>query len=252
MVLKRRRVMKKIVLFIAMATTLSTADMIGGEVNIGYYSHTPSGVANYDGDRADIEKDLNWGSEQDIFFKVYFEHPIPLIPNIKVGYSNFSHEGHGTASKDFSWGGVKLFTLEDTVDTKLDLSMSDITLYYEILDNWLNLDIGVNIKYLDGFIDVETTTEKEHKTFEVPLPMLYAKARFDIPATDVSFQIEGNYVSYDGNTVYDVEMGARYTFLLGLGVEAGYKAFKLKFDDVDDLSLDADFSGLYGKVVWDF
>ncbi|NEW60972.1 TIGR04219 family outer membrane beta-barrel protein, partial [Sulfurovum sp. bin170] len=155
-------------------------------------------------------------------------------------------------SKTFSFGGFQLFNITDNIDTKLDLTMYDLTLYYEILDNWVNVDLGVNLKYIDGTIDIESTTEYEHKSFQAPIPMLYAKARFDVPTTDLSFQAEGNYISYDSNTLYDLEVGARYSFALGFGVEAGYKSFKLKLDDIDDLSMDTDFSGAYGKVVWDF
>jgi outer membrane protein len=136
--------------------------------------------------------------------------------------------------------------------------MYDFTLYYELLDNWINLDVGVNVKYIDGLINVKGTNTltnqliDESSNFQVPIPMVYAKARFDIPTTDLSFQAEGNYISYDGNTFYDAEVGARYTLALGLGFEAGYKTMKLEIEDIDDLSMNADFSGAYGKLVWDF
>jgi outer membrane protein len=241
--------MKKIVLATMVATTFGMADFIGGELNLGYYSHSPSGTATYKDDRVDIEDDLKWDSSGDIFLKAYLEHPVPIIPNIKVGYTNFSHSGNGEVTA-FSWGDI--INITDDIDTKLDLEMYDITLYYEILDNWLNLDVGLNIKYLDGSINIKSTTENENNDFNVPIPMLYTKARLDVPTTDLSFQFEGNYISYDGNTLYDLELGARYTFALGFGVESGYKAFKLKIDDIDDLSMDADFNGIYGKLVWDF
>ena len=244
--------MKKILFATALATTLGMADFIGGEVNLGYYSHSPSGVAQNGDDKVDIEDDLKWENEGDVFFKAYFEHPVPIVPNIKIGYSSFSHKGDGVASKTFSWGDINLITVKDKIDTELDLKMYDITLYYELLDNWLNFDAGLNIKYLDGSIKVDTTTDHEESSVSVPIPMLYAKARVDIPTTDVSLQVEGNYISYDSNTLYDLEIGARYTFMLGLGIEAGYKTLKLKIDDIDDASIDADFNGIYGKVVWDF
>jgi len=244
--------MKKILLATMVATSFGMADFIGGELNLGYYSHSPSGTATYGDDKVDIEKDLKWSSSEDIFLKAYFEHPLPIIPNIKIGYTDFSHKGSGRASKTFSFGDFQLFSLDDDVDSKLDLTMYDLSLYYEVLDNWANLDLGLNVKFIDGTIDIKSTTDKEHKSFNTPIPMLYAKARFDVPTTDVSFQAEGNYISYDGNTLYDLEIGARYSFALGFGLEAGYKSFKLKLDDVDDLSMDTDFNGAYGKVVWDF
>ena len=247
--------MKKMVLATLLATSFGMADFIGGEVDLGYYTHNPSGTAQYKGDKIDVEDDLKWENEQDIFFKAYFEHPVPIIPNIKVGYTDFSHSGDGMASRDFTFGGT-IYNSTSRIDSNLDLKMYDITLYYELLDNWLNFDAGVNIKYIDGDISVKGFANgrpvNESTDFQVPIPMLYGKARVDIPTTDLSFQLEGNYVSYDDNMLYDMEAGARYTFALGFGLEAGYKLFKIKIDDVDDFSMDTDFSGFYGKVVWDF
>lgn len=243
--------MKKALVLATMLTTFSQADFIGGEVNLGYYSHAPSGFVSYDGDTVDIEKDLKWSDESDVFIKAYFEHPLPIIPNIKVGYTEFNHVGDGKASKDFTFGGTT-FSLTDKLHTNLDLKMYDVALYYEILDNWVNIDVGLNVKLIDGTLNVKTTTKDETSKLNAPIPMLYGKARFDVPTTDLSFQVEGNYVSYSGSTIYDAEAGVRYTFALGLGVEAGYKTMKLKLDDVDKTTMDSDFSGAYGKLVWDF
>ena len=239
--------MKKILLLTAIVTSISMADFIGGELNLGYYNHSPSGIASSDGDSVDIENDLKLDTKNDIFLKVYLEHPIPLIPNMKVGYSNLSHSGNGRVTEDFIWNG-KSFSVGKDIDTELDLAMYDLTLYYELVDIlWMNVDLGLNVKYIDGYVDVDN----ERKEFDVPVPMLYAKARVDLPATDISFQVEGNYISYDNNTLYDVELGARYTFALGFGVEAGYTNLKIKVDD-SEISMDTDLSGIYGKVVWDF
>ena len=249
--------MKKTLILLSAITSLSMADMIGGELNIGFYNHAPSGSAQYQGDVVDLERDLKWENEGDIFVKAYLEHPLPIIPNIKIGYTSFGHTGSGSVDKNFEFGGTT-FGLNTDIDTKFDLKMYDLTLYYEILDNWLNLDLGVNVKYIDGTLSVKGTniaTQQlidESADFQVPIPMLYGKVRFDVPSTDLSFQVEGNYISYDGNTLYDAEAGIRYTFALGLGLEAGYKTMKLKLDDIDDLTMDTDFSGAYGKLVWDF
>ena len=249
--------MKKTLALVTLVSTLSMADIIGGEINIGYYSHAPSGTAKYQGDTIDAEKDLKWSNESDLFIKAYFEHPIPIIPNIKVGYTSFAHKGAGAISNSFQFGN-RSFDANADINSDFDLKMYDLTLYYEILDNWLNADVGVNVKYIDGSISVAGTEAitgtqiNEDNSFAVPIPMLYAKARFDVPTTDLSFQAEGNYVSYDGHTLYDAEVGARYTFAIGFGLEAGYKTMKLKLDNIDDFTMDTDFSGAYGKVVWDF
>jgi len=244
--------MKKTLAIMTLATSFSMADFIGGELNVGYYNHTPSGTVQYQGTPIDIENDLKWKDEGDMFVKAYFEHPLPIIPNIKVGYTEFGHSGAGVINQNFEFGG-KIYTMGSNIDSAFDLKMYDLTLYYELLDNWINIDAGLNVKYIDGAISVKNDAGLSESTdFQLPVPMLYAKARFDVPTTDLSFQAEGNYVTYDGNTLYDAEVGVRYTLALGLGLEAGYKTMKLKLDDIDDLSMDTDFSGAYGKLVWDF
>ena len=241
--------MKRIITLLSLSSTFIMADIIGGELNLGYYNHAPSGSVQYQGDNLNIQDNLKWSNQSDMFAKVYLEHPLPIIPNIKLGYTDFTHSGSGTVTTPFQFGNQ---TFNSDIQTNFNLKMYDLALYYEILDNWVNLDVGVNVKYISGSIAIQSTTQNESTNFNVPIPMLYGKARFDVPTTDLSFQVEGNYVTYEGHTLYDAEIGVRYTFLLGLGLEAGYKTMKLKLDGIDDLSMDTTFSGAYGKLVWDF
>ena len=249
--------MKKIVASIAFLGTIAMADTIGGELNLGYYQHTPSGTLQYKGDSIDLKDDFKWKQESDVFAKLYIEHPLPLLPNIKLGYSSFGHTGSGLLNNDITFGN-KTYTSTSKIDSKFDLDMYDLTLYYELVDIGFDLDLGLNIRYLDGSVSavgvggIPPKPIDESTSFSVPVPMIYAKTRVPIPSTDIAFQAEGNYISYSGNQFYDFEAGMRYTFALGLGIEGGYKTMKLKLDDVDDLSLDSTFSGAYAKLVWDF
>ena len=248
--------MKKIVASMALLGTVIMADTIGGELNIGYYEHTPSGTMQYQGNSIDLQNDFKWKKESDVFAKLYIEHPIPVLPNIKLGYSSFGHTGSGVLSNNITFAN-QTYALNSQVDTKFDLDMYDITFYYEVVDSGFDLDLGLNVKYIDGSIsavgtDATSATLNESTSFNVPVPMLYAKARVPIPSTDISLQAEGNYISYSGNQFYDFEAGVRYTFAVGLGLEGGYKSMKLKLDNVDDLNLDSTFSGAYAKLVWDF
>ena len=245
--------MKKIVASIAFLGTIAMADMVGGELNVGYYQHTPSGTLQYQGDSIDLKDDFKWKQESDVFAKLYLEHPVPLLPNIKLGYSSFGHSGSGVLTKNITFAN-QTYAVNSKVDSTFDLDMYDITFYYEIVDIGFDLDLGLNIKYLDGSVSAVDKVERldESTTFNVPVPMLYAKARVPVPTTDIDFQVEGNYISYSSNQFYDIEAGVRYTLALGLGIEGGYKAMKIKLDDVNDMNLDSTFSGAYAKLVWDF
>ena len=232
-----------------LTSSLLQADFVGGEVSLGYLSTDPSGTFAYKGNSADIEKDFGWGNESSFILKGYLEHPLPVLPNVRLVYNQLSHSGKGTVS------GLKFGdkVYSGAIATDLDLDIVDATLYYELLDNWVSIDLGLNAKYINGTASVENDfIGKSDADLDVIIPTLYAKARFDVPTTDVSFQAEGDIISYSGNTLYDLYLSARYTFVMGLGIEAGVKMLKLKLDDVDDITADVDFKGVYASVLWDF
>jgi len=232
-----------------LAATLAQADFAGGEVSIAYLSEQPSGTFAYKGNSVDVEETFGWDREDSFILKGYIEHPVPVLPNIRAVYSTISHTGDGTVT-NLKYGDK---TYSGSISTDMDLDIIDGTLYYEILDNWVNLDLGLNAKYIDAKSSVSNDIiGTSTADFSLILPTLYAKARFDIPMTDISFQAEGDIIAYDGNTLYDLYLSARYTFVIGLGLEAGMKMLKLKLDDVDDVTADIDFTGVYAALVWDF
>ncbi len=261
--------LKKLTLVSILASSALYADTIGGEVSLGVYSHTPSGSASYTlpyttlGSSVDLENDFGWDSTQDVMVKAYFELPLPFIPNLKLAYSNFNQSGRGTVNS-FSWGNIQG---DGEIDTSLELQMYDLTAYYELLDNVVELDAGLTLRYLNGNLDVtpganftfaplppvSVVLPSESTEIDLWIPMLYGKARFTIPSTDVSLQFEANGISYQETTFYDYELSARYTFSMGLGIEAGYKSLHIDSEDLaDGLSTNVDSSGPYAAIVWDF
>jgi outer membrane protein len=258
--------LKKLTLTVLLTISTLYADtIIGGEVSLGIYSHSPSGSASYappfitSDTTVDVEDDFGWSDEQDTVFKAYFEHPVPLFPNMRITYSNLSHSGQGTVD-GFSWGDI--IDIDGEIETSAEMKMYDLTLYYELLDNWVEIDAGVTFRYFDGNIAVNTlakfssfstSVSSEVTNFDEYIPMLYGKTRFNIPTTDISLQFEGNAISYNDTTFYDYELSARYTFSMGLGIEGGYKTIHLESEAlVDGLILDMDLSGPYASIVWDF
>jgi len=259
--------LKKLTLTSLLASGVLYADTLGGEFFIGMYSHTPSGYASYTdpylgriGTTADLEDTLHWERNENIFLKAYIEHPVPLLPNIKLSFTQLSHDGEGTVDDDFVWGGIHIPTFGN-IENSLDIKKYDLTLYYELLDNWVEADAGVTLGYIDGHIDMTALTgmsthslsHTEYTDFSLFMPTLYGKVKLNIPNTDISLQLEGDLLSYDDTTFYNYELSARYTFSMGLGIEAGYKALHLKSEDlVDGLVVDMDFDGPYAALIWDF
>ncbi len=260
---------KKLTLATLLTATALQADTIGGEISLGMYNHSPSGNASYTlphtplSTNIDLEDDFGWDDEQDIIIKAYFEHPVPLLPNIKIAYSSLGHSGKGIV-EGFSWGGI--IGLDGAIDTSLDLDMYDLTLYYELLDNAVEVDAGLTVRYFSGdlsvrtlvnlgsrFMSVSAGLSEESTDLSLWVPMLYGKVKFNIPNTDISLQAEANGISWQDTSFYDYEVGARYTLAMGLGLEAGYKAIHLDSKDLTDgLKIDVDSSGFYTSIIWDF
>jgi len=261
--------LKKLTLVSILASATLYADTIGGEISFGIYSHSPSGTASYTlpytslGSEIDLEDDFGWSTDQDIMVKAYFETPVPLLPNVRFAYSNLNQEGSGNVA-DFSWG---LIGGSGDIETVLALQSYDVTAYYELLDNVVELDAGLTMRYLNGDITVLPSANFNFGPFSTPsislpsetvdidmwIPMLYGKARFNVPNMDLSLQLEANVIGYQETTFYDYELSARYTFAMGLGLEVGYKSILLDSEDLSDgLVVDIDFSGPYASIVWDF
>ena len=242
--------LKKLSLFTLLTLSQLHADMIGGEVSLGFFNHDPSGNASYRSSDASLEDTFGFTEEQDIFLKAYLEHPFPLLPNVKLGYTTLSHDGSNSVD-GFSWGDITDYVGE--IDSSLSLDMTDVTLYYEVLDNWIEVDAGLTLRYLSGDMGVSTNIGSDSADFSIWAPLLYGKARFNVPVTDLSFQLEANAISYWDMTAYDYELSARYTLVMGIGLEAGYKSFHIDSDDlVDGFHADMDFSGPYAAAIWDF
>lgn len=242
--------MKKLV-FIILSSTYLFADTIGGEIVLGGYSHSLEGTSKYhSSDSIDFVDTLGFSSAQDIFFKAYIEHPFPLVPNVKLSYQALSHSAKSLVSL-FSWGEIQNFT--GNIDNSVHLSYTDVTLYYELLDNWIELDGGLTFRSIEGDMSIKTRFISDSISYEEILPLLYGKGRFHIPSTDVSFQAEINFMPLGDTSTYDLEFSARYTFMLGLGIELGYKSFYIQSDTlVKDMDTKMEFTGPYASVSWDF
>ena len=135
----------------------------------------------------------------------------------------------------------------------MDLTHTDVTLYYEILDNWVNLDVGLTGRVFDDGVSItdETTGLTGELDIDYVIPLVYAQARFDLPLSGLSVGVEGNAVQYDDDTLYDARLNLSYTFAFGLGIEGGYRIIDFEYDDDDEFA-DVTIDGVYGGLYWDF
>lgn len=236
----------------------SFADFIGAGVGIGGFNHKESGWIQKEGNEIDLQNDLHFDSKTDGYVWAFVEHPVPLIPNIKIVASKLKNSGEGKVSKNIKYGDL-LINVNGYERSSFELNQIDSILYYEILDNWVNLDVGINIKYIDGSAEISAldpstfkVVKNEKKDFKFAVPMVYADARVDIPMTNFSIGLSANAITYDSSTFYDTKIYINHDLSVGFGAELGYRQEKLKIDDIDDIYSDIKIKGAYAGVYFRF
>ncbi len=100
----------------------------------------------------DLEQDLGLEGERGNYFYIALEHGIPLLPNVRLAHSDIQESAFNTLSNTISLGGA-VFPAGAQLATDIDFSPTDLTFYYEILDNWVNLDIGLTVRKFDGKLE---------------------------------------------------------------------------------------------------
>ncbi|MEA1081803.1 TIGR04219 family outer membrane beta-barrel protein [Marinobacter qingdaonensis] len=223
-----------------LAAPLAHADVVGLGAHVSYWDSELSGKATDNGDVVDVENDLNLDSDSNANASLYFEHPVPVLPNVRLNYTLIEQSGRGELGANF--GGIDVNTGAD-VRSDLDLEQLDLTLYYEVLDNWVNLDLGLTARDLDGELIVQQVggTQASKTEVDAILPMGYVAARFDLPLTGVSVGAEGNFISYSGDSLHDFNAYGQLDIAV-LQLRAGYRQMSIDYED-DDESLDLDIDG---------
>lgn len=248
--------MKKLTL----AATLAflSVPAVQADTVLGIYAGAGSWNADYSGTAGEPSttlKDLGFKDSSNNYYYVALEHPIPLIPNILLERTIISSEQSSMISRSFSLDGNN-FTAGDTITSDFDLSHTDATLYYEILDNWVNLDLGITVREFDGYVKARSTAfpaNNANVKLDDALPMVYGKVQFDLPFSGFSAAGDVKYITFDGDKISDITVKLSYLFdsVLDVGAEVGYRQLSLTLDD-DDLRADTDLKGPYAAVIAHF
>ena len=206
-------------------------------------------------DSSDLQS-FDHGDETPAVFSFALEHPVPLIPNLRLRFTDLSSSGRTDLDSTFDFDGVT-YPINARLGTEFNLQSSDFIFYYELLDNdTISFDLGLNGKFLDGDIEVSDGTQSSKQSFSGVVPMLYGAVQFGIPATRLSLFGDSNLLSIGDHTLRDYTAGAAYTLVdntaVDFSVRGGYRRFNLELDDLDGIYADWSFDGLFLGVEADF
>lgn len=260
--------MKKTLIAIGMTSLLSTAanaDVVGLYVGAQVWDNKAEGIFGESGQ----QQDFNLGDEQQGSYFIAVEHPIPLIPNVRIASTTLDTTGSSLITEPLEFDDQN-FVVGSDVAASFDVSYIDYTLYYELFDNGLfSFDFGLTARDFDGDVTLRsefTTTDANggqvsgtlEGTIETSaiVPMLYASTEVGLMFTGLSLFANGNFLSFDDHTLYDYQLGVNYALVdniaIDVNLQAGYRSVKLELDDLDDLYSDLEFDGAFAGIVVHF
>jgi len=241
----------------ALLATAANADLMRIEGAIGAWQSDPSGTIQYNANpKFDVVDNAGFDSSSNMYAWIYLKHPIPIIPNLRLEYADPTFDGKVAS---LTWDGKEYASVNNT----LSLTQYDAVLYYNILDNtfWSTIDLGLDIKFIDGNYKlnanvVGTAAPAVNEDFDIVMPLAYARARLQIPVTNIGIEAIARGMSYSDNTVIDAQIKIDYTMdfipVVQPGLELGYRYQQVTLDSGSiglNASIDTTFSGVYGGIM---
>ena len=251
-----KKILTTLVCGAILATTVS-ADIARFEMGGGVWNQTPEGFLSYTDAGATGKYTSNKKEDGSAYLWMLIKHPIPIVPNLRLEYTNIKDKGVVT-------GTFKDFDAPTDTTGSLELTQYDVIPYYNILDNtmWTTLDIGIDLKvqetnYQAKGVTIDSVINQNYDDSEtVVIPMVYARVRVELPL-NIGVEADGKYVTYDGSTIYDVRAKVDYTFdfvpVVQPAIEVGYRVQKFDVTSDDDKTkMDMEFSGVYAGLMLRF
>ncbi len=235
----------------AILATVANADLSRIEMGAGSWLNTPSGggVTSSDSDRLlrlDGEYQSDESASGEFYFWMLIKQPVPVVPNIRLEYTTIEDQGKTTGTHDGD--------SYDNEDTDIRIRQYDLVGYYNLLDNtaWTTLDLGLDLKVISSRanIDSKDYTYKD----SMVIPLLYARTRVDVPATNIGFEADVKYITDGDSTMYDIRAKVDYSFDFAMtrpALELGYRMQKFDIDD-HGTKMDLDYGGIYAGMMLRF
>jgi outer membrane protein len=226
----------------------------------GNIKYDSSGVlgSNINFDNLGIDNDID---SKNNYYYADLEHFIPIIPNARIEFLNYTIAGNSTLSSGITFAG-KSFASTSPVSTEVTMKQIDYIAYWEVpiigtlSAGILNINYGIVAKNMIGSIsltgDVGGTTTTESSNFDETLPLFYLNAVVDIPFMGTEVSVTTKTLSYDGSKVSDNQIKASINMplsipLIDFKLDIGYKVQNITLSEnlVDNLSATIDTSGVF-------
>jgi outer membrane protein len=235
-----------------LAVGTAEAEFIG--LNIGAYNtQSAQSFNSADSNSIDLVDDLNVDNPTQSSMVLILEHPIAVLPNVRYQGYNLDSSNRSATNSTFNTAGNSLTT--GNPGTSFDLDHEDIVLYYQLLNNWVDLDMGVDLRRLEGEISQSGPNGNKFEIDET-IPLLHLSARVDLPINGlyVGAAINANVVDLglSESTAQDSTLMLGYESGSGLGIEGGIKSFSVELNDSESLNTNLEYDGVFLNGYFNF
>jgi outer membrane protein len=241
---------------LSLFSSVSPADTLGIRAGANYWKYDISGTARYQTKNSandiDVNQDLGYDDGSAGVYYLILEHPVPVLPNVRLSYTDIDEDANGRLTKTVVYGNTT-FLANEAVSSQVQLKQTDITLYYELLDNVVSLDLGLTGKYIDSKARITgAISGTQDASVSGWVPLVYLGVGADLPLTGLGVSADGSFVKYQDSTFYDYSVRATYTTPWHVGLDVGYRKIKLDLDDFDDSFANVEFDGPYAGAYLHF
>ncbi|MCP3687858.1 MAG: TIGR04219 family outer membrane beta-barrel protein [Gammaproteobacteria bacterium] len=238
---KSTKIAQHMLLAGAISSGIAYADFVGINISSDYLSANQTSPG-YNNTLLGIDDDTGQNRSYQPPLLLVLEHPITLLPNFRYqGYSLDSSDSKQLTSNLTSNG--QSFTMGNRLPSSYDLSQDDIVLYYQLMSNWIDLDMGIDLKRFDG--EVEYSGSDNPVRLDETIPLLHFSARLELPYNGFYLGADFNNMSLSDSTVEDSTIKLGYQSGNGLGFEGGLKSFSLELDSNDNIASDLEYDGIF-------
>lgn len=212
-----------------------------------------SGTLSSGPGQADIEQDLGFDDTRQTVVYLGLEHPVPVLPNVRLRYTRLAEEANGQVQTAFVFDG-QAFAPGTPVVSSVELEYTDLTLYYTPLDLAVKVDLGLTARQVRGEFQVQNRllpANRGEQTVDEVLPLVHVGVYGKLPLTGFYANGELNGVALEGDSMVDARAGIGWVSNLLLGVELGYQLQQVDAE-LGNLTLDTDAGGPYLAVSLNF
>jgi len=188
-------------------------------------------------------------------WSIAVEHPMPLLPNVALRHQTGNWIGQTQLAGNFQLDG-QYFADQTKIDHRFDLTTTDVSFYYEVLDNSLfALDLGATALQYDLGLSV-TQPDTSHRNASGFLPLLYSHLTVQLWGLDTSLFWQGFYTDYRDQRWSQTKIGLGYEFVdltaVTLAVKVGWQHQSVKLINKDQLDADFLMKGAFLALEVDF